>query len=1343
MEDFLGMNRNTNRIKTPTGMWEFARNILLKKGWKSISNEYGADEEATIPGNYIGSISTNEETVIFSLDGGFSCIGLTKKENPNVYVPIIRSIYLGFKINRPIEGVFLYNYNKELIIVFSDGVFKDSNPPRLLNLTDLDLDLDVNYELVSPADLNLINLFNSSQEAQIELDYGNEIALDLKVVYITYTYILADGVSTTGFYPVHHLAYPYHKWNKEIQRSIIVNITELDPKYAKIKLGLLVNTGGGLVGYESPIFDFNSSNLSIEITSLSTYTSISPDLLVVSTIFYSRVKTMTLQNNQLVFGNVAIDNQFALQKYINQLELGIELATDNPEYLSHPNLCPDEVYAIYIQPQLKTSEYLEAYPLIGPNPVSASERTLLGDSELTALGLKNATEGLAVDTWRQFHIKNTGGFVLPPPYDELDPAHKELTWGYWENEETYPNNEEFNSTIDYAGDPLSGVDLRSTPIKYFRVPGLDRITEKYNCTIGNTDNIICKANNESVFYGGIPKFAVYIKNFETAIPLHIREQLQGYRLLIVKRKKGDRIVEDITFAHSAQKSEQDVDGSTLTLLLNMFRSPIDNSKPYRDSQYGYCKLFSPTLHKYKSAVTAKLVKANYGIQDIDSVNSSETGIRNRDIDYLSGVGLEEKRNYKIKETQRYAVVQDVEYLPSHNIAANTFLTENTILMTAKNYLAGDTQHPGDTVIPTRWNPLLQTYDGADATSKNQVIIDKYNPNTRLYDTLDLGTLNNANTTYYRNLPYEITLSISLINLIKNIHIGFSPTEFISLGRVSIENPTQRLNSNGDFFSNNALDTFYTSPRGSYILGRVSFTHQTHLGCWGPIGNTLVGALRDRTYGYAFDLDGGDSRTGDLVGLNYEQTILFENSAFSSLNDLISASSFSVNNKSIGYFPFRVARTPKIPNENIQTDVIRTFKANDYYEMLNNRGEVIAVRGTNKQLFIQQKYSLFVATLKDKLQTGETETYLGQGDIFDRTPDEIKYNTDKGYIGCTNQIAAVVCPEGYIVKDQIKGNIFLIGQSFLEVSRMSMSNWFQKEADTSKEYYTLDRFDNKQPVDNPYNSIGHLIGYDEEFNRLLFTKKDFRFKFKSDIGTIYSFDGEFYYIISGANRIDFHNEYYFENKSYTLSYSLDENQWVCEHDYYPNAYYFNTFGMYGVYNNSKTNSIDGLPSLYKVYKHNSKLQQRGTFYQNETFDSYIDLIFNNRLDLIKHYQAVTWESVVKGIDGSTKYNKTIDKIALYNDYQCTGEIPLSLFENVRNVEGIWKFNEFRDIVVDNYLPVVNDRGRILDTNLNNNKSYFEKSLFIGTFVVVRLIMSNSNTDDVYLNFVHVKSRVSNR
>ena len=1369
MEEFKGMSRDTQRVKTPANMWEFARNILLTKGFNSISNEYGFDNLLTIPGKVLGIIPTNEETVFFSRDGAFSCIGIVKADT-QTYIPILRTIYIQF--NRPIEGVFLYNFKKDLIIVFSDGVYLDSSTPKLFNLTTLDFTLTPAKEFVNPTEANTLDLFANTLEGNIDISYGGTMATPIDIVYITYAYILADGISSTNFYPVHHIAYSVHQWREEKYKTIILTLSDLDPNYSKIKLGLLVNVNGELVGYESAQVAYINGTVVITIESLNNLKKITTEELVIPTIYYNRIKSLTMQNNQMVAGHLATDETAKVQKYFLGLELGIEMVDTEEGKFNHPTLCPDEVYAFYIQPQLLSGEYTDAYPLVGRKAIG-NEKDIMTDAILTNMGLRSGTEGIDADVYKRFHIENSGGYVLPPPYDETNPLHKEMTFGYWENEETYPNHDEYNGSIDYLGNPIvGGEDLRNKPIRYFRIPGLDNITLKTPCVLGATEQVnnkgISNIGGVNHFTGIIPRFGIKLLNYDTVIPLEIREKFQAYRILIVKRKIGDRLVEDIPLLKQLEKNDLLIEDSILTVRiqpalrdpLNTFIAPFAGvAFKYKDSQFGFSKIYSPTFLHFKPKLVPKIIKANYGV----TLSLQGKGVPTL-ASYTDATTVAFNTQYRIDEEQKYAVISNIEYLPGNNSIADTAFSEELITIKSKNYLQGvynnDLPNYGTAEV-YRWNPLLLRFGAVGSFPPfhtSSITTHKYNSATRIYDTTTEAW--DVDSTGIHP-PYNIGLCTTILNIQKNVYFGFNPTDFIILGKVLTTIPFKTLSDNGDIFTNNSIsypESYGKTDRRSNtnISTRIIFNHFFLKGWFGITNNAEAYILIDRktsnpvpasnlVVSYITGAIGLASPSDiDLLNSFTYNFSYFNKIQVRSLNDLIGITGFSTKRITSNYFPFRVARTPKIPNENLQTNILRTFRANDYYEMLNNRGEVIAVRGTNKQLFIQQKSSLFVATLKDKLSTNESTTYLGEGDVFDRSPDEIKFNTDKGYIGCTNQFACIVCPEGYVVIDQVKGNIFVVGDGSSEITKANMTNWFEQNWDT-KDYYYLDRFNNKQRVDNPFTSIGHHIGYDEKFNRLLFTKKYYNFKYKNlvdGMGSTFTFDGESYY--QNDILLDFNDTRYFEDKSKTFSFDIKDKVFISEHDYTPNAYYTTNQGLFSVNNDIiiQDPQID-YNFVSNLYKHNSLTQKRGTYYNNKTFTGYIDLVFNSRLDLSKLYQAVEWESVVKTIEGATLYHKTIDKIMVYSDYQCSGEIPVKEFKNSRNVEGLWSFNEFRDLVVDSNLPIVDEEGRVVLNNLNNKKSYFEKSIFIGTFVIVRLIMSNENTDDVYINFVNVKSRISKR
>lgn len=194
-------------------------------------------------------------------------------------------------------------------------------------------------------------------------------------------------------------------------------------------------------------------------------------------------------------------------------------------------------------------------------------------------------------------------------------------------------------------------------------------------------------------------------------------------------------------------------------------------------------------------------------------------------------------------------------------------------------------------------------------------------------------------------------------------------------------------------------------------------------------------------------------------------------------------------------------------------------------------------------------------------------------------------------------------------------------------------------------------------------------------------------------------------------------------------------WVCEHDYFPTAYFYTIKGLYVTNKNNLNNSI--------VFKTNSKIN-KGLYFNNK-FESYIDLIFNSRVDLIKLYQNVEWITQVIGENNENYYFETINSILLYSDYQCSGkiDIPNNLFKISRNVENKWQFNDFRDMIISKILPIIDKEGRINENNLNNLKSWFDKSNFISNFIVIRLYMNNIDNKTIYIHNVNVKSRLSDR
>ena len=372
---------------------------------------------------------------------------------------------------------------------------------------------------------------------------------------------------------------------------------------------------------------------------------------------------------------------------------------------------------------------------------------------------------------------------------------------------------------------------------------------------------------------------------------------------------------------------------------------------------------------------------------------------------------------------------------------------------------------------------------------------------------------------------------------------------------------------------------------------------------------------------------------------------------------------------------------------------RSFRINNYYELVKNKGKIWNILGSDRTLYIQTEYTLFLAQIKDKLNTNEAEIFLGTSDIFDRPPYEV-ITTSDGFAGSQSQYACILCKIGYCFIDRQKGKVFLLANNSLkEISDNSVFNYFLEHSQTSD-----------KNIDNPFIGMGYTIGYNDRNNTIIICKRD-------------------------DNGFDF-----------TISYCPDlangEGGWVSFHKYKPNYIVYNRSGFFGIDN-----------SLFKILKHNSEIS-KCKFYDGTVYESYIDVVFNEDSEITKKFDNVNWISLVEK-DGVSYKKLTATGLMVYNDTQCSGIINLKAnngvwFGNdVKNSEDTWNFNNFRDLIKNVTSPFLTDSGELLLSNIKYNKPWFEKSKFISKFIVFRIIYNNDNQYNFHLSQVGTNTKKSDR
>lgn len=243
------------------------------------------------------------------------------------------------------------------------------------------------------------------------------------------------------------------------------------------------------------------------------------------------------------------------------------------------------------------------------------------------------------------------------------------------------------------------------------------------------------------------------------------------------------------------------------------------------------------------------------------------------------------------------------------------------------------------------------------------------------------------------------------------------------------------------------------------------------------------------------------------------------------------------------------------NENELTEPWLVFRPLDKYEFSSSYGKLIELRGIETAQMLarfQNQTAIFNAV--DVLVDGITQDTadIGTGGIFARRPVTFA-DTDLGYAG-SQSFDMVSCEYGHFFVDAKRGQVFQVppgGKGLMEISAningqpSGMKNWF-KEHLPFKVFNTLIQNYQDIDIDNPYNGLGIVMGWDSRYKRVFITKKDYK-----PLQAIKWEDGVFKTL---ANvEISLTDTNYFEDVSWTVAYSLTTQSWISYYDFTPNYY----------------------------------------------------------------------------------------------------------------------------------------------------------------------------------------------
>ncbi len=494
------------------------------------------------------------------------------------------------------------------------------------------------------------------------------------------------------------------------------------------------------------------------------------------------------------------------------------------------------------------------------------------------------------------------------------------------------------------------------------------------------------------------------------------------------------------------------------------------------------------------------------------------------------------------------------------------------------------------------------------------------------------------------------------------------------------------------------------------------------------------------------------------------------------------SSFDCCSQCIEAFPQRTYYSQQSFQEE-SVDNYRAFLPNNYRDLEGEYGEITNIFRKSNNLYLHTSNALW--RLPQNIQervTGDIVTFLGTGDYF-AIPPRLLVDDDTGSAGSIQKWATIKTDSGIYFVDDVNGDIYQLGQGFNSISNEGLRNFFKENIGSNlcKQFKNLVNMDFPNAVNpaNP-NGVGIHSTYDSRHERIIFTKRDFKItsSFSSNFiiqptnedGSLapnqVSLDQLFYDLRTrqfaigrgGTNNtsyeyVELDDKEYFENHSWTLSYSLLSNSWVSFHSYLPLYYIYIPNEFYSFIDN-------------EAWQHNTK----------GSYQRFYDSLYPHILEYVSLSNPITtkmWEEVMlqttaRRYDADKNYMvderfKTWNKFIAYNNRQVTGLLNLEVKDEAtidymidairdNNPETIlidrnerdWFINHFRDYRIDYTSPIWStDWDSIKDSfptdkvlnasTISFDKDWTQLELMRDKYLIIRLIFDKFDNVNLITNY----------
>lgn len=227
---------------------------------------------------------------------------------------------------------------------------------------------------------------------------------------------------------------------------------------------------------------------------------------------------------------------------------------------------------------------------------------------------------------------------------------------------------------------------------------------------------------------------------------------------------------------------------------------------------------------------------------------------------------------------------------------------------------------------------------------------------------------------------------------------------------------------------------------------------------------------------------------------------------------------------------------------------------------------------------------------------------------------------------------------------------------------------------------------------------------------------------------------FLYKINGTCYA-FQSEPAVRDESFTLSWGIEDDNWIFYHDYIPDYYFRVRKQLFSIKNK-------------QIYRHNEG--PPGKYYDDTPASFFMDLVFANDQDLVLN--SVNWISENLNALSKAQEFKTFTHITIWNSQQCTGRIALSeianflQFVNMSKLQGYWSFDDFKDMVASrngDFLEDIFSNYAVKNSALTTSKMWYNQALMEDKYFIVRLEYDNLDGNTVILHKASINENTSNR